>query len=175
MISLKVLSAAAAMALILPIAVPTASFADPPQGAFQHRSGARPAGGNFHTGGNVHTGSNFQPGGNPGGNFHTGGNARFSGGDHYRHGGNFGAGVAAGVAGAAIGGALASQAYYGGPGYYDAGPGYYDDQSYDDSAVVAEVPAAGGGDAAYCMQTYRSYDPQSGTYLGYDGNRHPCP
>jgi hypothetical protein len=25
------------------------------------------------------------------------------------------------------------------------------------------------------MQTYRSYDPQSGTYLGYDGVRHPCP
>jgi hypothetical protein len=28
---------------------------------------------------------------------------------------------------------------------------------------------------AYCMQTYRSYDPQSGTYLGYDGLRYPCP
>jgi hypothetical protein len=25
------------------------------------------------------------------------------------------------------------------------------------------------------MQTYRSYDPQSGTYLGFDGLRHPCP
>lgn len=159
MISLKVLSTAAAMALILPIAMPTASFADPPQGAFQHRAGARPAGGNFH----------------PGGNFRTGGNPNFSGGDHYRHGGNFGAGVAAGVAGAAIGGALASQAYYGGPGYYGGGPAYYDDQSYDDGGVVAEVPAAGGGDVAYCMQTYRSYDPRSGTYLGYDGYRHPCP
>jgi hypothetical protein len=33
-----------------------------------------------------------------------------------------------------------------------------------------------GGDAtAYCMQRYRSYDPASGTYLGYDGERHPCP
>ena len=106
-----------------------------------------------------------------------GGNPQFSGGDHYRHGGNFGAGVAAGVAGAAIvGGALASQAYYGGPGYYyGAGPGYYDDQYYDDGGAVAAVPAAGGGDVAYCMQTYRSYDPRSGTYLGYDGYRHPCP
>ena len=35
---------------------------------------------------------------------------------------------------------------------------------------------------ASCMQTYRSYDPTyrsydlpSGTYLGYDGQRHPCP
>lgn len=27
----------------------------------------------------------------------------------------------------------------------------------------------------YCMQRYRSYDPQSMTYLGYDGLRHPCP
>jgi hypothetical protein len=25
------------------------------------------------------------------------------------------------------------------------------------------------------MQTYRSYDPGSGTYLGNDGYRHPCP
>ncbi|MGB9173724.1 BA14K family protein [Bradyrhizobium sp.] len=25
------------------------------------------------------------------------------------------------------------------------------------------------------MQQYRSYDPRSGTYLGYDGFRHPCP
>jgi hypothetical protein len=28
---------------------------------------------------------------------------------------------------------------------------------------------------AYCMQRFRSYDPRSGTYLGYDGLRHPCP
>jgi hypothetical protein len=25
------------------------------------------------------------------------------------------------------------------------------------------------------MQRYKSYDPASGTYLGYDGQRHPCP
>ncbi|MGA2942170.1 MAG: BA14K family protein [Xanthobacteraceae bacterium] len=24
------------------------------------------------------------------------------------------------------------------------------------------------------MQRYKSYDPGSGTYLGYDGMRHPC-
>ena len=28
---------------------------------------------------------------------------------------------------------------------------------------------------AYCAQRFRSYDPASGTYLGYDGRRHPCP
>ena len=25
-----------------------------------------------------------------------------------------------------------------------------------------------------CSQRYRSFDPASGTYLGYDGQRHPC-
>ena len=28
---------------------------------------------------------------------------------------------------------------------------------------------------AYCMNRFKSYDPASGTYLGYDGNEHPCP
>jgi hypothetical protein len=27
--------------------------------------------------------------------------------------------------------------------------------------------------AAYCAQRFKSYDPGSGTYLGYDGQRHP--
>jgi hypothetical protein len=27
---------------------------------------------------------------------------------------------------------------------------------------------------AYCSQRYRSFDPASGTYLGYDGLRYPC-
>jgi hypothetical protein len=31
-----------------------------------------------------------------------------------------------------------------------------------------------GGDVSYCMRRFRSYDPQSGTYLGFDGLRHPC-
>jgi hypothetical protein len=30
-------------------------------------------------------------------------------------------------------------------------------------------------DAAYCARRYRSYDPVSGTFLGYDGLRHACP
>jgi BA14K-like protein len=28
---------------------------------------------------------------------------------------------------------------------------------------------------AWCERHYRSYDPASGTYLGYDGFRHACP
>jgi hypothetical protein len=96
------------------------------------------------------------------------------GGYRYRRGGGGGF-IPGAVAGAVVGGAIASQSYgyYGAPGYY--APGYYDDQYYDDS-VVAVAPAPVGDDAvAYCMQTYQSYDPASGTYLGYDGLRHPCP
>jgi hypothetical protein len=81
------------------------------------------------------------------------------------------------AAGAVVGGAIAANdayAYYGGPGYYDA-PEYYDDQ-YADNDAVAVVPAPVGDDsAAYCAQRYRSYDPASGTYLGFDGLRHSCP
>ena len=73
---------------------------------------------------------------------------------HYRHGGGAIAGFAAG---AILGGALAAQRPYYGPGYYE--PSY-----------------VGDGDAvSYCMSRFKSYDPGSGTYLGYDGMRHPCP
>jgi hypothetical protein len=34
----------------------------------------------------------------------------------------------------------------------------------------------GGGDAVnYCPSRFKSYDPGSGTYVGYDAMRHPCP
>ena len=77
------------------------------------------------------------------------------------------------AAGAVIGGALAanSYAYYGDPYYY--GSDYYADDTYYDAGP--EVAVVQGGDASYCAQRYRSYDPASGTYLGYDGQRHPCP
>jgi hypothetical protein len=80
------------------------------------------------------------------------------GGWGHNHGGwGAGAGFAAG---ALLGGALASRPYYG----YDYGdPDYY-----------AAAPG-GGSDDAYCSQRFKSYDPASGTYLGYDGKRHPCP
>jgi BA14K-like protein len=76
-------------------------------------------------------------------------------GRYYRRGGGAAAaGIIGGLAaGAIIGGAVASQ-----------------------QAQAAPVYAAPGNDAvAYCMQRFRSYDPASGTYLGYDGMRHPCP
>ena len=79
------------------------------------------------------------------------------GGYHHRdrghHGGNVGAGIFGFAAGAILGGALAAQ-----PRYYGSGYAY-----------------APGRSVAWCESHYRSYDPRSGTYLGYDGYRHPCP
>jgi hypothetical protein len=86
----------------------------------------------------------------------------------YRGRGFGGVGVGLGIAGAIVGGAIiASQprGYYGYGGY---DPGY--DQGY-----VAVSPYAGDGEVAYCQQRFRSYDLRSGTYLGFDGQRHPCP
>jgi hypothetical protein len=39
----------------------------------------------------------------------------------------------------------------------------------------AQAAPVYGNNAAYCAQRFKSYDPASGTYLGYDGMRHPCP
>ena len=71
---------------------------------------------------------------------------------YYRRGYGRGALIGGLAAGALIGGALAAQ------------------------AQPAQVVGAPAGDAtAYCLQRFKSYDPASGTYLGYDGQRHPCP
>jgi hypothetical protein len=43
------------------------------------------------------------------------------------------------------------------------------------AGAIAANAAAGNNAVAYCSQRFRSYDPASGTYLGYDGLRHPCP
>jgi hypothetical protein len=80
--------------------------------------------------------------------------------------------VGAFAAGAIIGGALAARPYYygpyyPGPAYYYPAPGYYPGPG---------GPVGPGGDAAaYCSHRFKSYDPASGTYLGNDGARHPCP
>ena len=86
------------------------------------------------------------------------------GGRYYGRGYGYG-GAAAGaiVGGAIIGGLLAAPYYYGGGPYYYPGPGYY------------AYGSAPGGAVAYCMRRFKSYDPGSGTYLGYDGYRHACP
>jgi len=43
------------------------------------------------------------------------------------------------------------------------------------AGAIAANAAAGNNAVAYCSRRFRSYDPASGTYLGYDGYRHPCP
>jgi hypothetical protein len=69
-----------------------------------------------------------------------------------------------------VGGAIAASQYgYGGYGY-NYGQGY---SGYDPGYSTGYT--SGGQDAGYCAQRYRSYDPASGTYLGNDGRRHPCP
>jgi hypothetical protein len=41
---------------------------------------------------------------------------------------------------------------------------------------VAYAPGYGGGGdwLAYCSSKYRSFNPATGLYLGYDGQYHPC-
>jgi len=181
MISLKVLSTAAAIALVASMALPSASIAQGP--GIKETTRLPNAGGgggapaprfNGGGGGGVHIGGGApgpRYGGGGGGVYHGGG---YGGGGGYYRGGGGGGFIPGAVAGAIVGGAIASQGYYGGPGYYAPAPRYYDD-SYADEGVVAVAPAPGGDDVGYCMQTYRSYDPRSGTYLGNDGFRHPCP
>ncbi len=78
------------------------------------------------------------------------------------HRGGWGWGWGGFAAGAVVGSALASPYYYGyGPYYPYYPPPYY-----------APPP---GNAVAYCAQRFRSYDPRTGTYLGLDGLRHPCP
>ena len=85
---------------------------------------------------------------------------------YWRGGWGWGPGAFVGglAAGAIIGGAIAAPYYYGSPYYYP--PGY--------APVPAYAPPPGDA-VSYCMQRYRSYDPNSGTFLGKDGRRHPCP
>jgi hypothetical protein len=80
--------------------------------------------------------------------------ARWRGHHHYY------GGAAAGFATGAVIGALAARPYYYNYGYAYAPRPYY----YGDAGAVS-----------YCMSRFKSYDPESGTYLGYDGDRHPCP
>jgi hypothetical protein len=121
----------------------------------------------------------------------------------YRGRGYVGAGIGL-AAGAIIGGAIlnATQPRYGygyGPGYgydngyqaygyqqsyggyepeyveaptYGYGQGY--GQGYGPGPAYRQGTVAAGRDVGYCQQRYRSYDPASGTYLGFDGLRHPC-
>ena len=192
-----------ATALSLSLAILTPALAQQPQGnrAGVHAGGnmGGPRMGNTNVGPRMQS-SSFRSGQNSVGvatvggrnaQFVQGGNqvGQFRGGRGYRRG--YGGEIAAGAIGAGIatGAAIAygSSGYYG-DGYYDPtyGDSYASDYgvtydtgiplvAYDQPAVVETGPVvAEGVDASYCAQRYRSYDPASGTYLGFDGLRHPC-
>lgn len=94
---------------------------------------------------------------NRGGRNWNAGGRRWSGGHHWRHRRHGGWGTAAGFgAGFLLGNAIARPGPY--AYYYEAEPVYRD-----------------ADEIAYCSRRFKSYDPDSGTYLGYDGQRHPCP
>jgi hypothetical protein len=70
-----------------------------------------------------------------------------------------GAGIAAGVIGGVIiGNAIANSRR--------------EREYYDDRPRRVEVD---DDEIEYCIRRFKSYDPDSGTYMGYDGVRHPCP
>lgn len=60
--------------------------------------------------------------------------------------------------------------------YGRPGPSY----TYDDDFPPPPVRASAGAEAwspewyRYCQGRYRSFDPQNGTYVGYDNRRHFC-
>lgn len=87
-------------------------------------------------------------------------------GGYYR--GGRGAAVGAGIAAGVIGGALAAGALAG-PRYVEPAPIY-----------GAPVRAYGYGESdvdavAYCSRRFRSYDPETGTYIGSGGVVRSCP
>jgi BA14K-like protein len=99
----------------------------------------------------------------------------------------FGGAIAAGVIGGAV--AAATSPLWA-PGYYDSyyGGGYpyayggypYEPYGYTyaQPPVVAVAPGpavAQNGDVSYCQSRYRSYNPSTGMYRGFDGQDHPCP
>ncbi|MGA8612012.1 MAG: BA14K family protein [Xanthobacteraceae bacterium] len=76
--------------------------------------------------------------------------------------------VAAGVISGAV--AAATSPLWA-PGYYDYYPGYGPGPYYD---YVPAAPVA-GANVAWCQAHFRSYNPGTGTYLGFDGQYHSCP
>jgi BA14K-like protein len=71
-------------------------------------------------------------------------------------GGDVGAGVAAGIVGGVIGGIIANEAV-----------------RQQNEAVQQEDDSDQA--VAYCMRRFKSYNPSTGTYIGFDGQAHPCP
>lgn len=117
---------------------------------------------------------------------------------HSDNGDALAAGVIGLAAGAIIGGALADsranqrvyidpprpayRPYYGHrPTYYRPAPRYYEPAPVYNRPVVYERPVVYGGYEPwsrgwydYCSTRYRSFNPSTGTFRGYDGRDHFC-
>ncbi|MBW9062679.1 BA14K family protein [Rhizobium herbae] len=98
---------------------------------------------------------------------------------HHNHDDAIAAGALGLATGVIIGGAVASQPRYQERVYVDPEPEYYEPRRvYRTRTVVVE--SDGGLEPwsrawyRYCSQRYRSFDPQSGTFVGYDGREHFC-
>lgn len=84
-------------------------------------------------------------------------------------------GLATGVI---IGGALASQPRYAEPRYVE--PGYVEPEYYPEPerrVIYRQAPSFEPWTQSwydYCARRYRSFNPQSGTFVGYDGREHFC-
>jgi hypothetical protein len=84
------------------------------------------------------------------------------------------AGAAGFAAGTLLGTATARPRYYAPRATYVA-PGYVAPAPVYRTRAVYGARVPGRADwYAYCASKYRSFDPRTGTYLGYDGYRHPC-
>lgn len=154
------LSIAAAFAVLIGTSSWSLAQAQQQPGGARHGASAPRGGGGGHA---------MRPGGGGGGGGHA---MRPGGGPNrqaWRGGGGYrgGDGFAAGVIGGLIAAPFLAAPYWGGDPYA------YDDGGYVDGGYV-EGPAPADA-VGYCMSRFKSYDPNSGTYLGYDGLRHPCP
>jgi hypothetical protein len=98
---------------------------------------------------------------------HHGGHNYYRGRHHYGHGGYGGYYGYPGGLWLGFGGP-----YYGGwyDGYADYG---YSDYAYYDDGYDAQY-SSGGDHVQWCLNRYRSYNPRTDTYMGYDGLRHVC-
>lgn len=93
----------------------------------------------------------------------------------YYRGPSRGAAVGAGIAAGVLGGALAAGALAA-PRYYEPAPVYVAPPVYAPPVPRAYGYGAEDVDAvAYCSRRFRSYDPETGTYIASGGVVRACP
>jgi hypothetical protein len=93
---------------------------------------------------------------------------RRDGGPGWRGGGGFDRPYGGGIGGAVLGGAIVGgmiSNYFNPPPVYVAPPIY----------VQPQVAPPQFNPVAYCVSRFRSYNPATGLYFGFDGAYHPCP